>query len=116
RAQLLHGAAPSLPPAYSAALDGLPYGPSAGSCGTAAFRRERVVVTDIATDPLWADYRHLALPQGLRACWSAPFFDSRGLILGTFGMYYATPRGPTEAESGLIDLAASVAGVIVERH
>ncbi len=116
RGVLLHGAAPSLPAEYNTATAEIVFGESTGSCGTAAFRRERVVVTDIATDPLWARYRHLALPHGLRACWSSPFFDSRGTILGTFAMYYATPRGPTEAESGLIDLAASVAGLIVERH
>lgn len=116
RGMLRHAAAPSLPAEYNAAVDEVACGESTGSCGTAAFRRERVVVTDIATDPLWAEYKHLALPHGLRACWSAPFFDSRGTILGTFAMYYATPRGPTEAESGLIDLAASVAGLIVERH
>ncbi len=113
---LRHGAAPSLPDAFNQSADGVAFGESTGSCGTAAARRERVVVTDIAIDPLWADYKHLALAHGLRACWSAPFFDSHGTILGTFAMYYQTPRGPTEAESGLIDLAASVAGVIVERH
>jgi two-component system cell cycle sensor histidine kinase/response regulator CckA len=116
RGVLLHGAAPSLPDQYNASVDGIPYADGVGSCGTAAARRARVVVTDIATDPLWVNYKHLALPHGLRACWSAPFFDSQGAILGTFAMYYSTPRGPTEAESGLIDLAASVAGVVVERH
>ena len=65
-------AAPSLPPAYNEAIDGLMIGPGAGSCGTAAFERREVIVTDIEYDPLWAEYRRLALPLGLRACWSSP--------------------------------------------
>ncbi len=110
------GAAPSLPDAYNRAIDGLPFGEGAGSCGTAIARGTRVVVTDIATDPLWVGYRTLALPHGLRACWSAPFADSRGDILGTLAMYYAAPRGPSEVEGSVIELAASVAGILVERH
>ena len=66
---LRHGAAPSLPASYCDAIDGAPIGPSVGSCGTAAYRREPVFVSDIATDPLWADFRDLALGAGLRACW-----------------------------------------------
>ena len=63
---LRHGAGPSLPKEYSRIIDGIPIGACAGSCGTAAYRRQPVIVSDIATDPLWADYRHLALPHGLR--------------------------------------------------
>jgi PAS domain S-box-containing protein len=70
---LRHGGAPSLPKAYTGAINGIVIGPAAGSCGTAAYRGEPVVVEDIATDPLWADYRDLALPHSLRACWSTPF-------------------------------------------
>ena len=72
---LLHGAAPSLPPAYCAAINGLAIGPNAGSCGTVAYLGHAIFVTDIATDSLWADFRDLALPHGLRACWSTPIFD-----------------------------------------
>ena len=72
--RILYGAAPSLPAEFSRAIDGAPIGPAAGSCGTAAYRGERVIVEDIATDPTWADYRHLALPHGLRACWSSAIF------------------------------------------
>jgi PAS domain S-box-containing protein len=70
---LRHGGAPSLPKAHTGAINGIVIGPAAGSCGTAAYRGEPVVVEDIATDPLWADYRDLALPHSLRACWSTPF-------------------------------------------
>src|SRR5262249_30882729 len=75
---LRHGAAPTLPRPYIDAIDGSAPGPTAGSCGTAAYRRETVVVSDIATDPLWADYRELALLHGLRACWSSPVLNGRG--------------------------------------
>jgi len=73
---LRHGAAPSLPASYTEAIDGAAIGPSAGSCGTAAYRAEPVIVSDIANDPLWADYRDLALAHGLRACWSTPILSS----------------------------------------
>src|SRR5438132_10550130 len=86
--QLRHGAAPSLPAAYSNAIDGAVIGPAAGSCGTAAYRREPVVVADTATDPLWADYRDLALATGLRACWATPALSSQGKVLGTCAIYY----------------------------
>src|SRR5689334_9642782 len=92
---LHHGAAPSLPEAYCLLIDGERIGPAAGSCGTAAFRRQRVVVRDIATDPLWANYRKAAEPFGLAACWSTPIFDSEDRLLGTFAMYYDAPRDPT---------------------
>src|SRR6185503_15003047 len=79
-----HGAAPSLPPEYVKAIDGSAIGPKHGSCGTAMYRGEPVVVTDILTDPLWDDYRDLAVPNGLRACWSTPILSGRGKVLGSF--------------------------------
>ena len=78
-----HGAAPSLPAAYSEAIDGAPIGPNAGSCGTAAYTGKDTLVSDIATDPRWVDYKHLALAHGLRACWSIPIFSTKGTVLGT---------------------------------
>lgn len=80
--------APSLPLAYSQQLDGVSIGPKAGSCGTAAWRKEAVVVSDIATDPLWEDYKHLILPLGFRACWSSPILNNEGAVVGTFAFYY----------------------------
>jgi GAF domain-containing protein len=86
---LRHGSAPSLPPAYCRAIDGAPIGPRAGSCGTAAYLRRQVVVTDIDADPLWTDYWQLAREHGLRACWSTPIRGSQG-----------EPRALSPAESG----------------
>jgi len=112
---LRHGAAPSLPKEYSQAIDGAQIGPSVGSCGTAAFRRQPVIVSDIATDPLWADYRHLALPHGLRACWSVPISSQDGGVLGSFAIYYREPRNPDTEHQQLIAHAAHLAAIAIER-
>lgn len=109
-----HGAAPSLPAAYVQAIDGAPVGPAAGSCGTAAFRRQPVFVTDIENDPLWANWKGLALPHGLRACWSTPFFARDGRVLGTFALYYREVREPSRRELDLIARAVHLASVAVE--
>src|ERR1041384_5313247 len=92
--RLHHGAAPSLPEAYVRAIDGVVVGPMAGSCGTAAFRKRVVVVADIDSDPLWRDYRDVALPYGLRACWSSPITTETGGGLGTFALYHPQPPTP----------------------
>ncbi len=113
---LTHGAAPSLPPAYAQAIDGVTIGPSVGSCGTAAFRREAVIVEDIATDPLWADFRELALGHGLRSCWSTPIPDARGRVLGTFAMYYHQPCRPSAGHLWLIDVATQTAAIAIQHH
>lgn len=110
-----HGAAPSLPAAYTQAIDGMPIGPRAGSCGTAMYRKQPVIVTDILEDPLWEDFRAFALPHRLRACWSTPILSSDGTVLGAFAMYYRTPRSPAAAERQLIDLAIHLAGIAI-RH
>src|SRR3984893_7322487 len=100
--QLRHGGAPNLPKAYTKAIDGAFIGPAVGSCGTAAYRAEQVIVSDIATDPLWADFRELALKHSLRACWSTPIFSSEGKVIGTFAMYYREPRSPIPGEQETI--------------
>jgi PAS domain S-box-containing protein len=112
---LHHGAAPHLPDAYCQAIDGASIGPAAGSCGTAAWRRERVIVRDIATDSLWADYKQLGAAYGLAACWSTPILDTGGRVLGTFAMYYDEPREPTAAELELADTGARLAGNAIKR-
>lgn len=89
---LRHGAAPRLPRAYREAVDGSQIGPTAGSCGTAAFLGHPIYVSDIANDPLWEKYRDLALPHGLRACWSTPIRNEQGRLLGTFAIYNLRPR------------------------
>jgi diguanylate cyclase (GGDEF)-like protein/PAS domain S-box-containing protein len=103
------GGAPSLPKSYADALAGMAIGPNAGSCGSAMYLRHMVVVEDIETDPLWADYRHLALPIGLRACWSVPFENDVGAVLGAFAVYYRAPRRPShEEETMLREIGRSV--------
>ncbi len=110
-----HGAAPNLPEAYSKAIDGLCIGPKAGSCGTAMYRREPVVVTDILQDPLWEPYRAVAEPYGFRACWSTPILAHSGMALGSFAMYYREPRGPSPAETRALEMATHLAGIAIER-
>jgi NO-binding membrane sensor protein with MHYT domain/signal transduction histidine kinase len=110
-----HGAAPNLPKAYSEAIDGLSIGPKAGSCGTAMYRREPVVVIDILQDPLWEDYRDVAGRYGLRACWSTPILSHSGKALGSFAMYYREPRNPSPAETSALEMATHLAGIAIER-
>jgi diguanylate cyclase (GGDEF)-like protein/PAS domain S-box-containing protein len=110
-----NGASPSMPRAYVDAIEGLPIGPLAGSCGTAAFRGERVIVEDIQTDPLWAPYRDLAAQHGLRACWSEPIFGHHRKVLGTLAMYYGEPRRPRADELRLIETAARLTAITMHR-
>ncbi|MEJ1960164.1 MAG: PAS domain S-box protein [Gammaproteobacteria bacterium] len=114
--RLQHGAAPRLPEAYIQAIDGAPIGAGVGSCGTAAFMRRPVYVEDIMVDPLWKDYKHIALPFGLRACWSTPIIDLTGRVLGTFAIYYLRPCMPTPQHMRLIDLATHTAAICLGRH
>ena len=114
--RLRHGGAPSLPKAYTDAIDGAVIGPCAGSCGTAAYQGRQVIVEDIASDPLWADYRALALPHSLRACWSTPVFSSRGNVIATFAMYYLEPRTPSQRDQDVIEQITHLAGVAIERQ
>ncbi|NHZ87663.1 GAF domain-containing protein [Massilia sp. CCM 8733] len=106
---------PSLPPAFLAAMDGAAIGPCAGSCGTAMYRGETVIVTDVMTDPLWADYRALIAPHGLRACWSTPIHGDRQQILGSFAMYYREPKPPGQADLRLLGVATHLAAIAIER-
>ena len=112
--RLRHGAAPSLPSEFIRAVDGQPIGPKAGSCGTAIYRKADVFVEDIASDPLWEDYRSLALPLGLRACWSSPVLDAHGEVLGTFALYYREPGLPTEHHRHLISTATHLVAIAID--
>jgi len=114
--RLQHIASPSLPEHYSKAIDGLVIGPNVGSCGTAAFRGEPVEVTDIANDPLWADYKELVLPLGLRACWSSPIKASDGRVLGAFAFYFPRPRGPTALERQIVATCLNLCSVALEHE
>ena len=111
-----HGAAPNLPKIYVQAVNGAPIGPKNGSCGTAMYRGEPVVVTDMLVDPLWEDYRELAKLSGLRACWSTPIFSGSGQVLGSFAMYYRQPQTPTGSEARLTEVATHIAGIAIEHQ
>jgi len=111
---LRHGAAPSLPDTYNRAIDGVEIGPSVGSCGTAAYRREPVVVSDIATDPLWASFKDLAMEHGLRACWSTPVMSSRGQVLATFALYYRKPTLPGPDDRSVIQMLTRTCALAIE--
>ncbi|MFP3867907.1 MAG: PAS domain S-box protein [Desulfobacteraceae bacterium] len=112
--RLFHCSAPSLPQEYLQAVDGLLIGPSAGSCGTAAYRGKKVIVEDTLADPLWAQYRDLAVRFGLRACWSVPILSSTGQVLGTFALYDVQSHRPSEDDLQLIETAAHLAGIAIE--
>jgi len=112
---LRHGAAPSLPEEYNKLVDGIHIGPCVGSCGSAAYKREAVFATDIATDAHWADYAELAATFGLGACCSTPVFSSDGILLGTVAMYYRYPHEPSAHDRELIRMATHLAGIVIER-
>lgn len=114
--RLFNGSSPSLPNDYVKAIDGFDIGPDIGSCGAAAYKKELVIVEDIASDPLWAGFKKTPLTHGLRACWSAPICGSKGQCMGTFALYYNDVRKPTEMELGLIKSSAHIAGLAIERH
>jgi diguanylate cyclase (GGDEF)-like protein/PAS domain S-box-containing protein len=113
--RMAEGVAPSLPGFYNQAVLGLAIGPGVGSCGTAAYLRQRVVVADIATHPYWAPYRQLAAQAGLGACWSQPIFASDNTVLGTFAIYHRRPHEPQARDIRLIEQAASLASIAIER-
>jgi hypothetical protein len=113
---LRHGAAPSLPKAYCEAIDGTEIGACVGSCGTAAYLGAAVYVSDISTDPLWADFKDLALNHGLRACWSIPILTRGRDVIGTFAMYHREPREPTFRDLMLVDLVTQTAALVIDRE
>ena len=114
--KLMHGGAPSLPKAYCEAVNGLENGPSVGSCGTSTYTGKRVLVENIETDPKWAKIKEVALPHGMRCCWSEPIKDQSGKVLGAFEMYYDYPALPNASELVDLESAASLAGIIMERQ
>ncbi|MBR8654668.1 EAL domain-containing protein [Achromobacter sp. Marseille-Q0513] len=109
-------AAPSLPPAFSDALDGEPIGPQCGACGTSAFLGRPVIVPDIATDPLWDGYRHLPLPDDIKSCWSSPIKSSDGRVIGTFGFYFRERRLPDDFHHRLVDVCVYLCALALERE
>jgi hypothetical protein len=113
--QLWPAAGPRAPEGWTRMITPLNVGPCAGSCGTAVYRREPVVVSDIATDPLWTEFRDAALSYGLRACWSRPVVSSIGAVMGTLAIYYRQPRSPDQRDLLLIERATHIAQIAIER-
>jgi diguanylate cyclase (GGDEF)-like protein/PAS domain S-box-containing protein len=113
--KLNHGAAPNLPESYSNIIDGVQIGPKVGSCGTAAYRREPVYVSDTFQDALWEDFVELAMRHGLRSCWSTPVISVDDTLLGTFALYTATVREPTDVDREVIDMATNLIGIAIDR-
>ncbi len=113
---LYHGAADKLPDSYIKSLYSIEIGPQAGSCGTAAYHNKRVIVSDIENDPLWSNYKEVALEHGLKSCWSTPIADRKGNVLGTFAVYYDQIRTPKSEEITVVDKAAYLASLFLERQ
>lgn len=113
---LLNGAAPNLPDFYNQAIDGVEIGMGVGSCGTAAYLGERVIVQDIHTHEYWKPYVELAKQAGLRACWSEPILSSRGKVLGTFAIYHASTKSPQADDLERIGFAANLASIAIENR
>lgn len=109
-------AGPSLPEHYSLALDGMRMGPDAGSCGVAAYFGEPIEATDIETDPRWADFRALALPLGLRACWSSPIRASNDRVVGTFAFYYPSCRGASPLDRTIVETCVHLCAIALEQE
>ena len=113
--RLWHGAGPSIPKPYAQAIDGFVIGPDVGSCGSAAYRAEQVIVSDIAADPRWTRFRDEALTNGLRACWSTPILSLENRVLGTFAMYYREPRSPAPRHQDVIEQITHLASIAIQR-
>ncbi|WP_174711037.1 ATP-binding protein [Nostoc sp. TCL240-02] len=114
--QLRGGAAPTLPEEFAKGVDGLMIGECCGSCGTAAYRGDSVFVTDIANDPLWADFRDFALSYNIRACWSSPFTSQTGEVLGTFAISHKFPCHPTQHHLEILKTATHIASIATETY
>ena len=97
-------------------MDGFEIGPKVGACGTAAFRNETVILEDIATDPLWEDFKDLALSHNLKACWSTPIRNPKGEALGTLCPYFDQIKRPTEGEIQIVKSLANLAGILIQRQ
>ncbi|MEW6652725.1 MAG: PAS domain S-box protein [Bacteroidota bacterium] len=110
-----YGAAPNLPKEFNDAIEGLDIGPTAGSCGTAMFTKKQVIVKDIENDPLWKDYKNLALKFDLRACWSNPIIGKNGRVLGSFALYSKTPAVPSQLDLEMIDRTSHLAEIAIQR-
>ena len=109
-----HLSAPSLPEEYGRSINGLSIGPEVASCGTAIYRKEKVITVDVDADPLWANYRDFARQYGLRSCWSFPILNAGNDVLATIAIYHRYPATPTESEMSLFERICSLLRIIIE--
>jgi len=117
RSNLLHPlSGPSLPLALSEGVEGLVIGPAAGSCGSAAYLKEPIGVTDIGQDPRWASFRDIAIDAGLLACWSSPIIAGEGHVLGAFAFYYRVRRSPNARERKIVATCVNLCAIAIERQ
>ncbi|MBB5397916.1 PAS domain-containing protein [Mucilaginibacter sp. AK015] len=114
--RLISGVSPSLPAGYMNAIIGRSIGENEGSCGAAAATRQQVIVSDIATDDRWVEYRSLALSYQLKACWANPVVDADGEVMATLAMYYREPKAPTEEELQVMEKATALLRIIMENR
>ena len=114
---LWQSAGPQAPPEWISVISPVPVAMESGLCGTAAFLKERVIVTDVATDPNWPDqYREHAIRNGIRAAWSQPILTKENQVLGTFAVYCPDSRAPTDSELALVEGAGHIALIAIERQ
>jgi len=113
--RLWHAASPNVPKAYTESIDGFAIGPDVSSCGTAAYVVKQVIASDIASDPRWAEFRAVALANGLRACWSTPILSQQNVVLGTFAMFSGKPSSPTREDQEVIAQITHLASIAIER-
>ncbi|HWK58535.1 MAG TPA: PAS domain S-box protein [Parapedobacter sp.] len=114
--RLVNWVAPSLPEVYNAIINDIPISDNLGSCGTAAYRKERIIVSDISTDPKWANIRDSALDHGLKACWSQPIMNAQGEVTAVLGIYYKQVRFPNPDELIIIDRMSALLRIIIENR
>lgn len=112
--ELTVGSAPHLQPSYQKAVNGFKVAPSQPACGSAVFKRERVICIDVRTDPLWKDLREFAEGSGIRAVWSQPIFDHARAVIGTMAFYFPEPKDPDDADLAVLEIAASLASTIMQ--
>jgi diguanylate cyclase (GGDEF)-like protein len=111
---LTDGVGPSLPESYMDKLDGIKIGPNSGSCGTAVYFGETVIVSDISTNPLWLEYRDITLNHGLKACWSKPILSPKGIVLGSFSFYHKECRSPSSDDLAMLEGYSRLAGIAID--
>ena len=109
-------ASPSLPHEYLDIISGMEIGENEGSCGTAAYTKKVVIVSNIDTDIRWLKYRDIAEQFKLKACWSTPIIDSHGDVIATFANYYKEHKSPSTREENTIKRAGHLIQIILEAN